>query len=427
MVGVDWSDLPGELVELISSHLPTETDVIRFRSVCSTWRSSTNKSGGSGTLSSFPSRFPILPNQGISDTCWGFHLSKRTLYQLQPPFPLLLDSTNHNNDWIIKLERDNPTRMHLLSPLSTSLFNPLPPQFPRSFDSSKFPIFELGNEFTLQYINYRPLANSIGDAGNLYMEKVALSLLDAVADADTSSFVLLTIHISGKLVMYKSGDKKWTVIDDLPAPYDDVIFKGGCFYAVDTTGRAVLVEFNPASSTPIVTPVAESVHGGDKKYLVESCGDLLLVDMYLSGGPEDDFGYIEGFQFYEDFDCYMSERTVKFKVFKLDKDMHHWEEMDSLGDMIIFLGDNSTFSALASEINSSCKGNCIFFTDQFYSCKEEEEGGVWKSRGIGVFDMETGKIGPIGDNPGYSAMFWPPPDWVYSTATIEEAMEQLNI
>lgn len=279
-------------------------------------------------------------------------------------------------------------------------------------------------EYTLQYINYRPLASSIGDAGNLYLERVALS-----ADKDASSFVLLTIHVSGKLVMYKSGDKKWTVIDDFPSPYDDVVCKDGIFYAVDSTGRAVMVDLNPGSA-PFVTPVAESVHGGDKKYLVQSAGDLLLVDMYLSGGaPDDDFGYNEGFQFYEDFDCYMSERTVKFKVFKLDKETHRWEEMSSLGDRIVFLGDNTAFSAFASQINSTCKGNCIFFTDQFYCGKEEEEeeGGVWKSRGIGVFDMETGTIGPIGDYLGYSDMFWPPPDWIYSTSTIEEVLDQLKI
>lgn len=61
--------------------------------------------------------------------------------------------------------------------------------------------------------------------------------------------------------------------------------------------------------------------GGDKKFLVELCRELLMVDKYLSIGLEDDLGYTENVEFYEEFDCYISERTVKFKVYKLDGDM----------------------------------------------------------------------------------------------------------
>lgn len=93
------------------------------------------------------------------------------------------------------------------------------------FDIRVFSIFdirvrELGDEYALQYINFRPTANSIGEAGNLYMEKFA------VLNSGGGRFVLLTIHVSGKLVVYKSGDEKWRLIDDLPSPYDDVILWG---------------------------------------------------------------------------------------------------------------------------------------------------------------------------------------------------------
>ncbi|KAL8502313.1 hypothetical protein ACS0TY_021450 [Phlomoides rotata] len=139
--------------------------------------------------------------------------------------------------------------------------------------------------------------------------------------------------------------------------------------------------------------------------------------MYLSVGPANNLGFNEGFQFYEDFDCFMSERTVKFQVFRLDEDAGQWIEMTNLGDKMLFLGDNCTFSASASEIfgdNSSSRGNCILFTDQ-YSHREDDD--VSKNRSIGVFEMESESIGPIGRK--FSEMFWPPPEWVCPTASIE--------
>ena len=42
-------------------------------------------------------------------------------------------------------------------------------------------------------------------------------------------FALLTIHVSRKLAMFKSGNKNWCIIDDMPSvndmllPYDDVV------------------------------------------------------------------------------------------------------------------------------------------------------------------------------------------------------------
>ncbi|GFQ08513.1 F-box protein skip23 [Phtheirospermum japonicum] len=399
----DWSTLPTELLNLISQHFPASIDLLRFRSVCATWRAA-----ASPPPSTVP-RSPIIPNSGISETSWGFHFSKRTIYSLQSP---LADEPS----WIIKLERDVPARMHLLNPLARSQFKPLPDNFPRVFNFFNARVIELGVEYALQYINFRPTANSIGEAGDLYMEKVAF--LNNFDDG----FTLLTIHVSGKLVVLKSGDEVWRLIDDLPSPYDDVILWEGKLYGVDNTGRLVLVNTVDMN----VSVVANSIFGGDKKFLVGLDGELWLADMYLSVGPADDLGFNEGFEFYEEFDCFMSERTVKFKVFKLDVNAEKWVEVSDLGNRMLFLGDNCTFSASNIEIfgDDRFKGNCIVFADQH--CTGESDGES-KSRGVGVFDMESGSIGPIGGHVGYSNMFWPPPDWVYSTASIEAGMNGLNI
>ncbi|XP_059314449.1 F-box protein SKIP23 [Lycium ferocissimum] len=406
----EWSQLPRELIDLISKHLLTEIDFLRFRSVCSSWRSSVPPK----PYLSSPSRFPILPNDGISITenSWGFRLSKSPLYLLHSPNQTT-SSNKNNHGWIVKLDREN-----LLNPLSRSQFKPLPLNFPKILDSSNYPILELCQEYTLQFIKYRPMANSIADAGNLYMEKVAVRL-------EKDGFVLLTIHVSGKLVMYRSGDIKWEIVDELSLPYDDVIMKDGNFYAVDNTGKGVLVKLS-CGETPELEVVANSVFGGDKKFLMESCGDLLMVDKYLSIGPEDDLGYNENVEFYEEFDSYMSERTVKFKVYKLDGDMQRWVEVTKLEDRMLFVGDNCTFSVLVSELDSRCKGNCILFADQNF-CSTEDSGGLWKNHGIGVFSLENGSIGPVSSFRGYAELFWPPPPWICSPQPIDAELNELKI
>nr|GMC78347.1 F-box protein SKIP23-like [Ipomoea batatas] len=392
----EWSQLPRELLDLIARHLSSDTDFLRFRSVCSSWRFSVPDK----PHNSYPSRFPVIPNDGISDTSWGFKLSRRTIYLLR---------SSPSNAWILKLDSEIPHRFRLFHPLSRSHLKPLPLTFPKLLDISRYRIHELGQEYTLQYINYRPLASSIGEAGNLYMEKVALCL----EKHPPLGFVLLTIHVSGKLVIYRSGASKWTVINDLSSPYDDVIAKDGRFYAVDSTGRAVTLNLDSAAGLDL-TVVAHPVFGGDKKFLVESCGDLLMVDKYLTVGPGDDLGYSEGFEFYEEFDCFMSERTLKFKVYKLDEEGQKWVEVASLKDRILFLGENCTFSALVSELNPECTGNRIVFADYY-----REGDGVWKIPGIGVSNLESGSIGPINSFIGYSELFWPPPSWISSASQIE--------
>ena len=59
------------------------------------------------------------------------------------------------------------------------------------------------------------------------MEKVVYICLGS--ENETDDFALLTIHVSGKLAMFKSGNKNWCIIDDMPSvndmllPYDDAV------------------------------------------------------------------------------------------------------------------------------------------------------------------------------------------------------------
>ncbi|XVE93930.1 hypothetical protein REPUB_Repub01dG0236500 [Reevesia pubescens] len=397
----DWTQLPKELLDLISKRLDNSFDVIRFRSVCSTWRSTVT----SPKRHRLAPRFPILPDAGgMVNTSFGFSLSKRTVFLLGSP------KTNIQSDpstsWVIKIEEDVPNnRIQLLNPLSRSRFDSLPDDFPKSLNLLDFKVLELGDEYVLHYLNH---LSYLGDVGNLYMEKVVLSCLDNNAN----DFVLLTIHVSGKLAMFKSSDKKWTIIQDMPSPYDDVILYKGNFYAVDNTGRTVLVGLDFEISV-----IGMPVFGGDKKFLVESKGELLLVDMYLSIEAEEGscswagLGFVE--EYFENLAFYMNERTVRFKVFKLDEGSKEWVEVKNLDDRVLFLGDDCTFSAQAEDL-SVCRGNCIIFADNFFYSLGAEDGSSERCD-VGVFDLENGSIGPLRKFPQFSKLFWPPPCWISLT------------
>ncbi|KAJ4826908.1 hypothetical protein Tsubulata_006135 [Turnera subulata] len=408
-MAASWSQLPKDLLELISGSL-NSIDLLRFRSVCTSWRSSApprpRRLPGGGLAG-----FKILPNDGISQTSFGFYLSKRTVFLLRPTNPETHPTTD--NGWLLKLEDGLPHTKRLLNPLSRNKLNSLPGNLPRVLDLYNFRVFELGQEYVLHHLQYKPNSSSFTDAGNLYMEKVVV-----VWVSGENEFLLLTIHVSGKLAMFKSGDRRWTIIEDMPSPYDDVIVYKGKFFAVDNTGRTMVVGVNSELGL-----AANPVFGGDKKYLVESEGELLLVDMYLSidnveGSSGDEAELLD--QVVQ----YMSERTVRFKVFRLDMEGQRWIEVRSLGDRVLFLGDDSTFSASSSDL-FCCRGNCIFFVDNFFYSRDGygsggDDGGLEDieetGRDIAVFELESGYIGPLRNYPEYSKMF-SPPGWVASTSS----------
>ncbi|XP_021753000.1 F-box protein SKIP23-like [Chenopodium quinoa] len=290
----DWSDLPRELLDEILTRLDSPIDALRFRAVCSTWR----HSSPSNLKSNGPQTPLSLPSHGIS-------LSKRSIFVLSPcetPISELPHNDNPNS-WVIKIEEKNLNFFHIFFPLSWTQIDPLPEDFPRVMDLSNIRIRELGCEYFLRYtdkICFR------GDFLNLLIEKVAI-----IPGINHDHFFLLTIHVSGKLALYNSVNNIWHIISDkIDVPYDDIIAFNGEFYAVDYTGRIVLVRCDAIDNTALL---ATSFGGGDKKRLVEVGDELMLVDVYM-GLPPWEYDHDM-----ENFDGYVTSRSKWFKVYRLDR------------------------------------------------------------------------------------------------------------
>ncbi|KAK4790786.1 hypothetical protein SAY86_031199 [Trapa natans] len=128
--------------------------------------------------------------------------------------------------------------------------------------------------------------------------------------------------------------------------------------------------------------------------------------MYLSV-----YAYYEGLEDVEpnDTNSIMMKRTVKFKVYKLDSNKQEWAEVMDLGDSVIS-GEDCTFSTSSSFLGI-CKGNCIFFTGDFYYSYGNQD-DTFNGRNIGVFDMASGRIRSLDDYISYSKLFWPPQKWI---------------
>ncbi|KAL6208522.1 hypothetical protein ACLB2K_019471 [Fragaria x ananassa] len=87
----------------------------------------------------------------------------------------------------------------------------------------------------------------------------------------------------------------------------------------------------------------------DMRYLVNSGADLLLVSRYL----DVDHNIVND-------DANVNCRTVGFDVFRMNWMGPRWEKVENLGDRMLFIGENSSFSLSASDF-SGCVGNCIYF------------------------------------------------------------------
>ena len=248
--------LPKELLQEIADRLPTQTDVSRFRSVCKWWRFSVLPFQKSFVLPH------LLPNLPPFPPLKPLSLTETTFYHLSPP-PVaghhsMASSTTLG--WLVELKQGKKLRrlIHLPQPESYS--------FPKErLNTMQFRVSELTKSYTVRYYN---------------------SDYKAVLSPNPFGFPSLMVVLDGVLWHLKLGQDSWTLIDhshhenDISPPlYDDIIIFRGSLCAISSSGRTILFDSSLniteiASSTPEL-----AAQGHKKKKLVESNGELLMVDI----------------------------------------------------------------------------------------------------------------------------------------------------
>ncbi|AES69417.1 F-box protein At2g17036 [Medicago truncatula] len=385
MASVDWSELPKDIIFLISQRLDVELDLIRFRSVCSTWRSSPIPNDHN----ILPFQFPLLkyvptPDSisnnneiidNIENTSTSFgHLSKRSFFLVKPPQEQQQQETLiRRRPWLIRITQNSSGKTQLLKPPFLSLTSTAFSHLPNVVDFTKFSPQHLATDFI---IDKDDLTFQNQHSSYLYPQKIL-----AVTCPEKKPLVLGTLsYCSSKRVLFHDRDKRWTPVSNLSTAHGDICLFKGRFYVVDQSGQTVTV--GPDSSTELAAQplYRRCVRGENRKLLVENEGELLLLDIHQTF-----------FQF-----------SIKF--FKLDEMEKKWVKLKKLGGRVLFVGSGCSFSASGWDLCLP-KGNCVIFIDTSVLSSDNMAGG---NR---VFHLDRGQLSHVSEYPECENLFLPP-EWI---------------
>ncbi|XP_077224513.1 putative F-box protein At4g22170 [Tasmannia lanceolata] len=159
------------------------------------------------------------------------------------------------------------------------------------------------------------------------------------------NYVVVVLCRGGGLFSCRMGDERWTSVGKECCEYEDFIFYKGTFYAITVSGELVSSNFGgkrgrwddvvsqlPAELMQLIKWKDHSLWPQPYSiYLIESCGELLVV-----------LGY-----------CFPPTYNIKTShVFKLDWSFPKWVLMESISDSILFLRESC--SMLRFRGNCSC-------------------------------------------------------------------------
>ena len=366
----DWKELPTELLHLISQRIDTEIDLIRFRSVCSHWRSS---SIPNHHLNILPFEVPLLKlplqiesnNEAIPISFC--HLSKTSFFLIKPTQEQERQTRINLRPWLIKTTQTSNGVPKL------SQFQLLSFDFPfHVLDFNKLSVFHLGCQFLVEEDSKPSSSDFVLPEAVVVLTCNGKKPIALTKKKYSPPFMLL---------LRSSSDEKLFLFQEDFSNYVDYIcvFKQRIYAAVDGTGKTITMG---PEENPNVELVAEPlVDHGNMRFLVESEGDLLLVDI--------------------------SDHDLTVDVFRLDEKERKWVEIENLGDRVLFIGLQYSFSASASDLCVS-EGNCIIFIDDVFFYDHTDTEHI-----MAIFFMgQDGQLWPLSDYPEYYNLFWPPPEWI---------------
>ncbi|KAL5699018.1 hypothetical protein ACHQM5_029978 [Ranunculus cassubicifolius] len=349
---VDWSQTPHELLGLIAERINSIEDYVRFGAVCRSWRLVTldqrRRNFSPKTLPWL--MFPLCEDADEDGKCFEnpdfFNLSVDKYYQLNLPEARDCCLTGSPYGWLILLCTG---RVEIYNPL-TRVRIPLPQPF-KDKSHGFYNIVRL-------FMPYPP--------------------------SSTINQFILVVDTTEGLSFIKAGDLVWTtieneVVDNTGVLHNtDMLHLNNEIYIVDSEG--LIKRFDITSPNPVATefmlPPEDIKYEGYTFYLVELLGEMHMVVKY------DAFDMLaESHHFAIGSRVFDDDHTYYFRVFKLDLSTKKWEEVFTLGDYTLFVGQTSSFSIQSSDFEH-CSRGCIYFTDTL--------NGGWHATGdIGIFDLET--------------------------------------
>uniref|UniRef100_A0A5B7B3J0 KIB1-4 beta-propeller domain-containing protein n=1 Tax=Davidia involucrata TaxID=16924 RepID=A0A5B7B3J0_DAVIN len=392
---LDWSGLPKNILDLILDKLVSLGDFVRFTAVCVPWRSVALEDRNNRNRRRFcEHQLPMLMIPSDHDYIRGFYsVTHEEELQFEIPVPYNKRFIGSSFGWLIFVHTD----------FAVTLFNP----FSRGNNAIHLPpivrpekMNEDGN------FDFEKLDEIVFNH-EYYFVKAILSAEPASCSDDEYVVVVIYSELRRLAFMEPGRERGWSYLDGPEyMGFDDVIYRNGLFYGLTDSGAVLCIEMDQSTfRVAYVTPTLETESPCDMRYIVESCrGDLLQVLRFSEC-------------------CEFSDTlfTSEFKVFKLHKSfpLSYWIELKSLGDDVLFLGDNSSLSVLASEF-PGCRRGSIYFSFGFMPDLLIME-QPYKSSGpcdMALLTLENRCFKPLNirlDSILHDAMLNRPPIWIVPT------------
>ncbi|CAH8262379.1 unnamed protein product [Arabidopsis lyrata] len=323
----DWSLLPKDILELIAGRFKTCFEIVHLRSVCSSWWCALPPKISLGSLG----KRSLLP---IFNDNPRFEGDEHCILKKIPVF-LLRFETPFGNDYLLAAMSEKKSgKQRLLSPLE----NTYKYKYGVTLNTLSSQIIPLGQYYKVQF--YAITTRRYRTRRECYSKRVAFLPMDS---EDGRDFAVVA-GVLGDLMMYRSCDKKWTLIQGRFKSYRDIVSFKGKFYVVDTSGRGHVFVIEPSFKVTEISSVTQSHETFDER-LVVSGDELLLVQRFTPGKYGDEHMH------------------TWFRLFRLEEEgQRRWVRVNDLEDQFVFLGIDWNLCYSSKEL-SGMKRNCIVVID----------------------------------------------------------------
>ncbi|XP_004309193.1 PREDICTED: putative F-box protein At5g60060-like [Fragaria vesca subsp. vesca] len=199
---------------------------------------------------------------------------------------------------------------------------------------------------------------------------------DPILNPDDCIVVVIYVDLWRLAFIRLNKDISWTYMTKDYTTIEEVAYVDRKFYVVDHRSKLLCFDiagkFN-SDVESIAYGVERNQPGLAKIYLVDSNdGELLLVHRYVDSQ-------------------WQRRETKKFRVLAFDFATLQWMEKNTLGEVALFLGDNSSMRVSAPRF-SGCESDHIYFTDD-----QDRVDDTRKPRDFGVYNYGNHKFS-VSDN-----------------------------
>ncbi|CAN6176917.1 unnamed protein product [Urochloa humidicola] len=408
------SEMPEDILTQIFAALDVP-DLVRAGSVCSAWHGAYTSLCSLGRWKQPQTPCLLYTAKSRGQSAAGLYsLAEKKPYTLALPDPPI--RTRHflgsAYGWIITA--DERSELHLLNPITGDQIA-LP-----SITTMEYviPIYD-ENGVIKAYSSYCAMPGPYGPwtysprkLRDTFFQKAFLS-----SDPSTGDYIVVVIHNTYyRLSFARSGDDRWT---SLPPhlSFADCVFKDGLMYALTGVGEIHVFDFTETAVKQKVVLKKMRSYGFERVYIVQTpCGDLIQIWSDDDWEPEAVSDESEPHPLEED-DSFSEpdlpsgyepprHHCTPFKLFKVDLTANKLVGISSLGENLLFIGQNQTVCLNAHE-HPQLKANHIYFTDN-----DEHAAFARKNmiRDIGVLNLCDNSREKIASLQIWSN--WPSPMWI---------------